>query len=90
LRAATLSGAKQLGMDAEIGSLEKGKLADLVVLDKNPLENIRNSESIRYTMVNGRLYDAMKMNEVGTRTRARQAFYWEVEQAPASADSSSN
>lgn len=57
LRCATLNGAKYLGMDKEIGSLAVGKLADLIVLDKNPLENIQNTESIRYVMVNGRLYD---------------------------------
>ncbi|HRF42528.1 MAG TPA: amidohydrolase family protein, partial [Saprospiraceae bacterium] len=44
LRSATLNGAVYLGMDKEIGSIETGKLADLLVLDKNPLENIRNSE----------------------------------------------
>ena len=46
LRAATIAGARYLGLDGDIGSLEKGKLADLIVLDRNPLENIRNSESI--------------------------------------------
>ena len=43
LRAATIDGARYLGLDGDIGSLEKGKLADLVVLDRNPLENIRNT-----------------------------------------------
>ncbi len=57
LRAATLNGARALGMDGDVGSLEVGKLADLVVLDANPLENIRNTTSIRYTLANGRLYD---------------------------------
>src|SRR4029079_16674736 len=65
IRSATLNGAKYLGMEKEIGSLEPGKLADLIVLDANPLENIRNSESVRYTVVNGRVFDAMTMNEVG-------------------------
>ncbi len=46
LRAATIAGARYLGLDRDIGSLEKGKLADLIVLDRNPLENIRYSESI--------------------------------------------
>ncbi len=65
-------------MDKEIGSLEAGKLADLLVLDANPLENIRNSESIRYTIVNGRLFDAMTMNESGNHPRVRQPFYFEL------------
>ena len=43
LRCATINGAEYIGMDKEIGSLEKGKLADLIVLDKNPLEDIKNS-----------------------------------------------
>ncbi|WP_244224677.1 amidohydrolase family protein, partial [Corallococcus sicarius] len=77
LRAGTLSGARYLGMDADLGSLEAGKLADLVVLDKNPLEDISNSRTVRYTMVNGRLYDANTLNEVGTRQRTRGKFFFE-------------
>jgi imidazolonepropionase-like amidohydrolase/Tol biopolymer transport system component len=78
LRAATLSGAEYLGFDREIGSLEAGKLADLIVLDRNPLENLRNSESIRYTVVNGRVFDAMSMNETGNHARTRKPFYFEL------------
>ncbi|MGL4598765.1 MAG: amidohydrolase family protein, partial [Bacteroidia bacterium] len=63
LRCATMNGAYYLGMDDQIGSLEVGKLADLVVLDKNPLDDIRNSEFVRYTMANGRLYDVETMSE---------------------------
>jgi imidazolonepropionase-like amidohydrolase/Tol biopolymer transport system component len=77
LRSATLNGAIYLGMEKEIGSIETGKLADLLVLDKNPLDNIRNSESIRYTMLNGRLYDADTMNEVGNYNKQRLPFYFE-------------
>ncbi|HEY9234925.1 MULTISPECIES: amidohydrolase family protein [Phenylobacterium] len=65
LRAGTLSGAQYLGMDKDIGSLEPGKLADLLVLDANPLENIRNSASIHYTVANGRVFEAMTMTELG-------------------------
>ena len=58
--------------------MEVGKLADLIVLDKNLLENIRHTETIRYTMVNGRLYDAETMNETGNNDKPRTKFYWEL------------
>lgn len=77
LKAATINGANYLGMDDQIGSLKAGKLADLVVLDKNPLEDIQNSNSVVYTMVNGRLYDAATMNEIGNKEEKRTKFYWE-------------
>lgn len=79
LRAGTLAGAQYLGLDRDIGSLEVGKLADLIVLDKNPLEDLRNSASVRYTMVNGRVFDAATMNEVGNTPRVRAKFYFERE-----------
>ena len=77
LRSATITGAHFLGMDKEIGSLEVGKLADLIVLDKNPLEDIQNSNSVIYTMVNGRLFDSETMNEIGNHPKERSKFYWE-------------
>ncbi len=70
LRVATLNGARYLGLDKDIGSLEAGKLADLLVLDANPLENLRNSISVHYTIANGRVFDAQTMNEVGKPARA--------------------
>lgn len=79
LRSATMNGAIYLGMDSEIGSLKEGKLADLLILDKNPLEDIRNSEFIKYTMINGRLYDSEKMNEIGNYDKKRSKFYFEKE-----------
>jgi imidazolonepropionase-like amidohydrolase/Tol biopolymer transport system component len=77
LAAATINGARYLGLDRELGSLEVGKLADLVVLDRNPLENIRNSESVNLVMLNGRLYDAATLNELGNHPRARKPLYFE-------------
>lgn len=79
LRAATLNGATTLGFDKQLGSLEAGKLADLIVLDANPLEDIRNSNSVRYTLLNGRLYDSATMNEIGNHPRPRTRFHWEMD-----------
>jgi imidazolonepropionase-like amidohydrolase/Tol biopolymer transport system component len=79
LRAATINGANYLGMDTQIGSLESGKMADFIILDKNPLENIRHSNSVVYTIINGRMYDANSMNEIGNYNKPRSRFYWEME-----------
>ncbi|MFN3816906.1 amidohydrolase family protein [Brevundimonas sp.] len=74
LQAGTIQGARALGMDRDIGSLEPGKLADLVVLSQNPLENLRHSTSIRYTVINGRIFDD-NMDEVGGQPR--RPFWFE-------------
>jgi len=69
IRASTLDPAKYLGLDKNVGSLEVGKLADLMVIDGDPLKNIRDSDKIDYTMINGRLFNAATMNEVGKKQR---------------------
>ena len=77
LRAATIVPAKSLGMDREIGSLEVGKLADMVILAGNPLDNIRNTERVETVVLGGRAYDADTMNETVTGDRQRQPYWWE-------------
>jgi imidazolonepropionase-like amidohydrolase/Tol biopolymer transport system component len=81
IRCATINGASYLGMQKEIGSLETGKLADLVIMDANPLDDIRNSEKIKYVMVNGRLYDSMTMNETGSREKVRPKLWFEIDKS---------
>ena len=80
LRSATLHGAQYLGLDGDIGSLETGKLADLIVLTANPLDDIQHTEQIESVMVNGRLYDAATMNEIGNHPKERAPFYWEKDE----------
>ena len=75
IRASTLDPAKYLGLDKNVGSLEVGKLADLMVIDGDPLKNIRDSDKVDYTMINGRLFNAETMNEVGKKER--EPLYFE-------------
>jgi hypothetical protein len=71
LRAGTLCGAIAIGHGKDIGSIEPGKLADFVILDRNPLDDIRNTTAIRYVMKDGRLYDDETLDEVWPRNIAR-------------------
>ncbi|MFZ6818005.1 amidohydrolase family protein [Undibacterium sp. Ji22W] len=77
IRAATMNGARYLGMDKDIGSLEVGKLADMVIISGDVLKDIRQSDQIAQVMINGRLYDVNTMNEVGARSKARKPLFFE-------------
>ncbi|HVX38741.1 MAG TPA: amidohydrolase family protein [Gemmatimonadaceae bacterium] len=82
LRAATIVGAEAIGMGQDLGSLEPGKLADILVLNKDPLVNIRNTNTLEYVMKNGRVYDANTLDEVWPRQRKLAPQQWMTE-APA-------
>jgi imidazolonepropionase-like amidohydrolase/Tol biopolymer transport system component len=77
LAAGTIESARSLGYDKDVGSIEPGKLADLVVLDGDPSADIRNSDRVSKVMIGGRLYDAATLNEEVTGTRKRMPYYWE-------------
>jgi len=77
IRAATLNGAKYLGMERDIGSLEIGKLADLIIIDADVIKDIEKTDQITHVIQNGRVYDVATMNEVGATPRPRKPFYFE-------------
>ncbi len=76
LRAATIFGAEAIGLGQDIGTLEAGKFADILVMDADPLQDIRNTVRLRYVMKNGRLYDANTLDEVWPRQRSLASQPW--------------
>jgi Tol biopolymer transport system component/imidazolonepropionase-like amidohydrolase len=79
LRIATIVGAESIGYASDIGSLEVGKAADLLVLNSNPLDNIRNSMDIRYVMKNGELYEGGTLDRIWPTARKFPKPHWVVE-----------
>lgn len=77
IRAATLNGARYLGLDKDVGSLEVGKLADLSIIDGDVVNDIRTSDRLTHVMIGGRLYESATMNEVGATPKARKPFFFE-------------
>ena len=77
IRTATMNPAITLGLDQQLGSIKKGKLADLMIVEGDITQDIRLSDNVTYTMVNGRLYDAKTMNEIGNYDNKRKKFYFE-------------
>jgi hypothetical protein len=76
LRAGTMCSAEQIGHAHDLGSIEPGKIADLVVLDRNPLEDIHATAAARYVMKSGRLYESATLDEIWPRQRKLPAFWW--------------
>ncbi len=76
LRSATLNGAEAIGLAQDLGSIEPGKLADMVILNKDPLEDIHNTTSVKYVMKNGVLYDGDTLNEVWPAQKTAGPFWW--------------
>jgi imidazolonepropionase-like amidohydrolase len=79
LQAATIHPARYLGFVRDLGSIEPGKLADLLIVDGNPLQDIRVTDDIAYVVLNGRLYEGGTLAERVTGTRTVAPFYWQKE-----------
>jgi len=77
LHIATLMGAEALGLDGDLGSIEVGKLADLVVLEDDPLKDLRNTNRITHVMMNGRYYDANSLDQLYPLQQTFDKRYWE-------------
>jgi adenine deaminase len=77
LRAATYGPSIALGMREDLGSIEVGKLADIVIMDGKVLTDIRRSEMITHTMINGRLYNVSDMSEVASGNATIEPLFFE-------------
>src|SRR5262249_50649780 len=79
LRIGTIETARYLGVDQDVGSIKVGKLADLLVLEGNPVEDIRNTLKITYVMKGGRLFESTTLDQVWPERKAFGPRPWREE-----------
>lgn len=82
LRAATIHGAEAIGYAQDLGSIEPGKLADLVVFSKDPLADIHNTQAIRYVMKNGELFEGDTLDRIVPDRKPLPPLWWWSETQP--------
>ncbi|WP_179345846.1 amidohydrolase family protein [Winogradskyella ursingii] len=78
LRLATIKGCEALGLDDDLGSLETGKIADILIMNQNPLDNLRNTNTLTHVIKNGMVYDANTLDEVAPREKKAETFHWQT------------
>ena len=76
LEVASRDGAWFLGLEQDLGTIETGKLADLLVLNRNPLEDIHNTNDIQFVMKGGVLYDGNTLDQAWPENRPFGEYYW--------------
>jgi len=78
LKVATIKGARAIGLDGDLGSIETGKLADIVILEKNPLEDLRNTNTLTHVIKNGKVFEANTLDEVWPEEKKAEKFNWQT------------
>jgi len=78
LKVATILGAKALGLDTDLGTVEVGKLADLLIMDSNPLQNLRNTNTLSLVIKNGTVYKADSLDEIWPVEKKAKIFNWQT------------
>lgn len=78
LRLATIKGCEALGLDEDLGTLEVGKIADILIMNSNPLENLRNTNTLSHVVKNGIVYDANTLDEVAPIEKKAESFHWQT------------
>jgi imidazolonepropionase-like amidohydrolase len=76
LKVATILGAEAIGLEDDLGSIKSGKLADFVIMEKDPLEDIRNTNSIHMVIKNGRVYDGNTLDEIFPNKKEQEFYEW--------------
>ena len=67
-----------MGLDTDLESIQSGKIADILIMDKNPLDNLRNTNTLKYVIKNGVLYDANTLDELAPKKKKAPVFHWQI------------
>jgi Tol biopolymer transport system component len=78
LKVATIQGAEAIGLDNDLGSIETGKIADLLIMDKNPLDNLRHTNTLTHVIKDGVVYDANTLDEISPHKKKADTMHWQI------------
>ncbi|WP_411768578.1 amidohydrolase family protein [Winogradskyella sp. A3E31] len=78
LKIATIKGTEAIGLDTDLGSIETGKIADILIMSKNPLDDLRNTNTLTHVVKNGIVYDADTLDEIAPQEKKAEPFTWQT------------